>query len=130
MHVKVLFACNLYDKSKKQESFAWTWSYVADCWPNISIYWYRLPLGEAGSSKTVCFPVRHLVKPTATKDLKDSSFLMCLFSSRSQGLKDIQILKLPQSPTKESSSALVTTELLQYWRLPQVLGSPKCSWSS
>lgn len=88
---------------------------------------HRLPLGDAGSFKASCFPVRHLVKPTATKDLKDSYFFPYVFSSRSQGLEDIQNLKLQESPAKQSSSALVTTELLQYSRLPEVLGSPKGS---
>lgn len=78
-HLKVLFAWNLYGKCKKKEIFTWTWSYHMNCWPSTSMRWYRLPSGDADSSKASSFPIRHLVKPTATKDLKDSSFFsLCI----------------------------------------------------
>lgn len=64
------------------------------------------------------------------KTWKILPFFPCVFSSTLQGLEDIQILKLQGSAAKQSSSALAMTELLQYSRLPELLGSPKGSYSS
>lgn len=110
--------CNLYKKPEKMKNFTSTWSYhvaLAKYWTSIGWSWLF------HSCLFLCL----LVKRTHTEDLKDS-FFPCAASSRSKEFEDTQILEL-QGNLEKQSPTLVTTELLQYSRLPKMFGSLKGS---